>query len=61
MLARVPIQDWVLVAEGDELLDFGGLSAAQFLAKRDREVRWNPDLTCPCACPALPCPAQPNP
>jgi hypothetical protein len=37
-LRRVPVQDWVVVAACDELLEFGGLPARLFLERREREV-----------------------
>jgi hypothetical protein len=36
-LRRVPLRDWVLVAAADELLDFGGLPAREFLERRELE------------------------
>ncbi len=36
-LRRVPLRDWVLVAAADELLDFGGLPAPEFLERRELE------------------------
>ncbi len=46
VLARVPVRDWIVAAAADELHDYGGLTAAQLLAQRDKEV---------CTAPAPPC------
>lgn len=35
---RVPIKDWVVVVDAHEFVDFGDLTAQQFLRQKEREV-----------------------
>ena len=61
VLARVPIRDWVVAAAPDELHEYGGLSAAQFFAQREFEVRRRAAAGAAAAATAAACLAHPPP
>ena len=37
MMARVPLRDWIVVADSDELQDYGGATAPFFLRRAEGE------------------------